>query len=294
MVSMSVAEMPFARKVIAAAVLAAGVALPGLVAAAERHGDLAATGFGSANLFARGSLQKSNFGIRLLSISGPENFDEVEAVEDATSDVLRLYGDMPVPAAAVTTPDSLENRRPFANTFGVSWQHRLNARDSLSVAAEYGTGATAAHARSEVTDARTADARTGVSWTSSWGGEFRPSLTGSLFVGDESAREETSRYLDRRYVGLSVGGQLNLFRDHTPYVAFQYRRSYYDMGLPGETLPLGPHMDDRSLLSAGWRWQVQPSMSLEAGASFGLNSSGQDLYSTERSRLFFGTRYDFQ
>lgn len=291
---MNVAEMRFARKLLVSAVLAAGVSLPGLTAAAERHDDLATTGFGSANLFARGNLQKSSFGIKLLSIAGTENSEEVEAVEDATSDVLRLYGDLPAPVAAVATPDPLENRRPFASTFGVSWQHRLNARDSFAVAAEYGAGAAAVHARPEITDTRTDDARTGVSWTSSWGGELRPSLTGSLFVGDESAREETARYLDRRYVGLSVGGQLNLFRDHTPYVAFQYRRSYYDMPMPGDALPLGPRTDDRSLLSAGWRWQVQPSMSLEAGASFGLNSGGQDLYSTERSRVFFGTRYDFQ
>jgi hypothetical protein len=288
MVSMGVAVTPFARKLIVSTVLAAGAVLPAMSAAGDRRDDTA-IGFGSAGLSARSSLPKSSFGIKLLSIAGQDARDDVDVADEAAgSNVLRLYGDVATPTAVAPSTDGPDQYRPLASSFGVSWEHRLSARDSLSLAAEYGAGVSG-HARPD-----TADARTGVSWTSGWGGGFRPSLTGSVFVGDETARDETLRYLERRYVGLSVGGQLNVFRDHTPYVALQYRRSYYDGSNINETLPLGPRTDDRSLFSAGWRWQVQPSMSLEAGASFGLNSSGQDLYNNERSRVFFGTRFDFQ
>jgi hypothetical protein len=102
-------------------------------------------------------------------------------------------------------------------------------------------------------------------------------------------------------MGFAVGGQMTLAKSHTPYLAYQLRRSYYDGengglrfgGLYDDSLP-SSRPDDRSLFTAGYRWQASRSLSLQAEASYGLNSDGQDLYNQERTRLFFGTRFDFR
>jgi hypothetical protein len=278
------------RKSIVVAAIAAASALAGATVCADQSEVAGVFGLNAGSSSLRYGVPAGAFGLRLYS--GADR-DVADNTDDAGTDVLRLYGDMsmpvtvPSPAADSTGVDSDAFRKSL-NSFGVMWQHRLSARDHFSLAAEYGAGsAGGAHVD-------TAQTRTGLSWTSEWGGGFRPSLTGSVFLGDETARDDSYRFLGRRYVGLSVGGQLSLFRDHTPYVALQLRRSYYDAATLGDNSLLTGRTDDRSLLSAGWRWQVQPNMSLEAGASYGLNASGQDLYNTERSRLFFGTKFDFR
>jgi long-subunit fatty acid transport protein len=52
--------------------------------------------------------------------------------------------------------------------------------------------------------------------------------------------------------------------------------------------------EDRSQISAGWKWQVQPNWSVHAEASYGLNGANLDPNSPDRSRIFFGTRFDFR
>jgi hypothetical protein len=182
--------------------------------------------------------------------------------------------------------------------FGLAWQHRLNAHERLALSAERGESSLFA------TYPEAGDTRAAVAWTREWSGALRPSFTGSVFLGDETARDEGLGTLGRRYVGFTVGGQLNLFRDHAPYLAFQMRRSYYEnyAGAPNGVVAADPLMgasglrsDDQSRLAAGWRWQVQPHMSLEAGASFELGAPAVvDPGVTEGNRLFFGTRFDFR
>jgi hypothetical protein len=175
------------------------------------------------------------------------------------------------------------------NGFGVKWQHSVNALHSFALSAEYGEGSAIAPSAFDTQDTRAA-----FSWTSRLLGGVRPSLTGSVFVGDEMSRDDLYRGWGRKYYGFTVGGSLTLFDAHTPYVSFKMQRGLYDSA--DDAAFVSPRSSDRSLLSAGWKWQVQRDFSLQAEASYGLsnNTLNPELYLPERSRVFFGTRFDFK
>ncbi|HEY5682661.1 MAG TPA: hypothetical protein VIR61_03195 [Sulfuricaulis sp.] len=208
------------------------------------------------------------------------------------ANTVRFYGEFesfrPRPSSFSSKLDSSPGR---LNMFGVAWQHRLNAMNTFAVSAEYGEGTIAyPSSPSDMYDTRAA-----FSWTSVLPSAVRPSITGSVFIGDEMAREEIYRHLGRRYYGFTVGGSLTLFQSHTPYVSFKMQRSQFDT--TDETLFNTQRSGDRSLLSAGWKWQIQRDFSLQAEASYGLgesSSSSLDPYSLERSRILFGTRFGFK
>jgi hypothetical protein len=182
--------------------------------------------------------------------------------------------------------DPTSNR---VNAFGMRWQHHMDTMNSFAISAEYGEGVAI-----NPSPLDTLDTRAAFSWTSRLPSTVKPSITGSVFLGDEVAREEIYRHLGRRYYGFTVGGSLTLFQSHTPYVSFKMQKSMYDTA--DEPTYVSPRSGDRSLLSAGWKWQVERSFSLQAEASYGLGSSSTSLdpYSLERSRILFGTRFGFK
>lgn len=236
----------------------------------------------------------ASFGIS-LSNSWQNSLEESYSPDSGDSrleaNTIRLYGEVESLRRGASgfsaTPDSSLGR---VNMFGVAWQHRLNALNTFAVSAEYGEG-TAVYPSPQ----DTYDTRAAFSWTSVLPSAVKPSITGSVFFGDEMAREEMYRHLGRRYYGFTVGGSLTLFQSHTPYVSFKLQRSLYDTAY--ETLLNFPRSGGRSLLSAGWKWQIQRDFSLQAEASYGLGegySSSLDPYSLERSRILFGTRFDFK
>jgi hypothetical protein len=210
-------------------------------------------------------------------------------------------GDVGVGASSVSFYGEIEtpgNQRPSSfeetsgnrvNAFGVRWQHHVDTMNSFAISAEYGEGAAV-----NPSPLDTLDTRAAISWTSRLPSAVKPSVTGSVFLGDEVAREEIYRHLGRRYYGFTVGGSLTLFQSHTPYVSFKMQKSLYDTA--DEPSFVSPRSGDRSLLSAGWKWQVQRGFSLQAEASYGLGSSTTSLdpYSLERSRILFGTRFGFK
>jgi hypothetical protein len=182
--------------------------------------------------------------------------------------------------------DSSANR---LSGFGVKWQHRVDATNTVALSAGYSEIAWSASGP----NVDTLDTRAAVSWSGSWSGAYlRPGVSGSVFVGDETARDETYQQLGRRYYGFSVGGELQLAQDHTPYFSYRLRRDLYSSEDP-TYLASSPY-EDRSQISAGWRWQVQRNWSLQAEARYGLNGANLDPYSPDRSRFFFGTRFDFR
>lgn len=241
-----------------------------------------------------------SFGLDLYrpkSIVMEEGYLQDSSESSPGFDTVRLYGEVEtsgmlslsargsrVPPQAPLDDSSL-NR---VNAFGVQWQHRLDAKNSFAVSAEYGEGVAVFPIRLDTLDTRAA-----FSWTSQFSGGIKPNLTSSVFLGDETAREEIYRHLGRKYYGFAVGGSLTLFQAHTPYVSFKMQKSLYE---PAEdSLLVSPRSDDRSLLSAGWKWQVQRGLSLQAEASYGLGSTANpELYNPERSRILFGTRYGFK
>jgi hypothetical protein len=203
------------------------------------------------------------------------------------ADRVHLYGELestrePYRMAQDSSLDRL-------SSFGVKWQHSVNALHSFAVSAEYGEG-TAIYPSAFGTQ----DTRAAFSWTSRLLDGTKPSLTGSVFVGDEMGREDIYRSLGRKYYGFTVGGSMTLFDSHTPYVSFKMQRGLYDT--VDDPTFISPRSGDRSLLSAGWKWQVQRDFSLQAEASYGLNNytPNPELYVPERSRVFFGTRFDFK
>jgi len=220
-------------------------------------------------------------------------------VQQVGSDVIRLYGGLAAttPALSPASTPLLGEVSPFStpveqrlNAFGAKWQHRLDSTHSFAVSAGYRETTSLYQPTQDVLDTQAA-----VSWSSRWAGGVRPGLTGSLFVGDETARDVEDRFSGRKYYGFTIGGQLTLFQEHTPYLSYRLQRSLYD---PAED-PLAiqqSRYSDRSQLLAGWKWQVQRNWSLQAEASYNFNtdSSSLDSYNPERSRIFFGTRFDFR
>lgn len=216
-------------------------------------------------------------------------------------DGLRLYGEIDrkadllyAPLANIDrvgghAPGLFESHSNRLAGFGVNWQHRLDASNSLALSAGYSESAWEYR---PALNLDVYDTRAALSWTSIGSGSFRPGFTGSVFVGDENVRDEAYQRLGRRYYGFSVGGQVTVFQEHTPYLFFRHRRNFESAFDDPATLLYGE--EERSLLSAGWRWEVQPNWSLQAEAIYGLGGSAVDPYAPDRSRFFFGTRFDFR
>lgn len=219
---------------------------------------------------------------------------------DEEADVVRVYGEFERLPGTWQTPIAAINRDTGAEPllseydsrlsgFGVRWQHRVDSGNTVALAAGYNEFVWAAQ---PTRNHDMLDTRAALSWTTTGNGELRPGLTSSVFVGDESARDDSTRRFGGRYYGFSVGGKLTVAQDHTPYLSYRLRRNYYSAD--DSMYALLPY-EDHALVSAGWKWQVQSNWSLQAEASYGLNGQAVDPYAPlDRSRFFFGTRFDFR
>ena len=289
---------PFNKAVLASvALLVAGPALSAPAGKPSWFNDTPFAGAGALGVPEARLLTPSDytsFGINLFSSRqsvAEEGYPANARPFGPDTNTVRLYGEVESPRSGTSSFSSVEDPSlGRVNAFGVSWQHRLNAMNSFAVSAEYGAG-TAVYPL----PLDTLDTRAAFSWTSVLPSAVKPSITGSVFLGDEIAREDVYRHLGRKYYGFAVGGSLTLFQSHTPYVSFKMQRSLYET--TDDSLFVSPRSGDRSLLSAGWKWQVQRDLSLQAEASYGLgetSGSSLDPYNLERSRILFGTRFGFK
>lgn len=284
------------KTILAGAVLlaAAGPALSAPTAKLSWFNDTPFAGVGALGVpevRLRNPSEYSAFGLNLYH-SRQATVEEgypLDAGETALgTNTVRLYGEVESSGSRTTRYSSEESPIGRINAFGVKWQHHLDTVNSFAVSAEYGEGTAVYPSPLETVDTRTA-----FSWTSRLPNAMKPSITGSVFLGDETAREEIYRHLGRKYYGFTVGGSLTLFQSHTPYVSFKMQKSLYDT--VDEPSFVAPRSGDRSLLSAGWKWQVQRDFSLQAEASYGLGTAPSlDPYNIERSRIIFGTRFGFK
>ncbi|HEX7043124.1 MAG TPA: hypothetical protein VF203_00785 [Burkholderiales bacterium] len=293
-----------ARATVAAAI---GLLLPGVAAAAGRFSWFDETPardtLGQVRLpFSPLNPQaRLTFGIDAYqSLSSGALLDDYALTQDpGDRTVIRLYGEFaprlgdlysPLtvlnPVAADETP-VLGSANSRLSGFGIKWQHRVDAYHTFAVSAGYSEVPWSI----EAPHLDALDARAALSWSSKWGGALQPGLTGSFFFGDESVRDEAYQQLGRRYYGFSLGGELRLAQDHTPYFAYRMKRNIYSSDDPA--FAMAPQ-EEYAQFSAGWRWQVQPNWSLQAEATYGLNGAPLDPYSPDRSRFFFGTRFDFR
>lgn len=190
--------------------------------------------------------------------------------------------------------ESVFNRQSYTqlDAWGVKWQHDLDNDSSFSLAASHSDNVYADEALQNTTSNMAT-----LSWTSRFSGSRKPSLTGSVFLGDEAAAEESDELLARRYYGFSLGGQMTFFKSHTPYLQLKLQKSRYALNDDANNLEQAedglPEPDYYSRLSAGWRWRVQGNWSVNAEANY--SSSEKELnWRFNESKIFFGTRYDFR
>lgn len=190
--------------------------------------------------------------------------------------------------------ESVFNRQSYTqlDAWGVKWEHDLDSDSSFSLAASHSENI---YAR-ETLQNTTSNMAT-LSWTSRFTGSRKSSLTGSVFLGDEAAAEQSDELLARRYYGFSLGGQMTFFQSHTPYLQLKLQKSRYTLDDGLNTLEQAegavPEPDYYSRLSAGWRWKVQGNWSVNAEANY--SSSDTELnWRFNESKIFFGTRYDFR
>jgi hypothetical protein len=225
--------------------------------------------------------------------------DAAQADYGSESNVVSVYGEVLSGGNDFYTPLAILNRGSVETGtgdnrltgFGVKWQHRVDSSNTFAVTAGYSESPWLAQAHNQALGIL--DTRAALSWTSTWSGGMRPGMTGSVFVGDESIRDEAAyQRLARKYMGFALGGQLNVTQDHTPYFSYRMQRRFYS-STEDPTYALYPY-EDRAQIAAGWRWQVQSNWSVHAEAAYGLNGVSLDPYTTERSRVFFGTRFDFR
>ncbi len=206
-------------------------------------------------------------------------------------DTLRLSGGFEREPWRAVAPRLLETEEQSGSAgrlraLSVAWEHRLDAASHVTFSAGY-SGTSPAHPGAF----EHADTRASMSLTNRWIGDHSPRLTGSVFVGGEKGTVETYRLLGRRYYGFAIGGELTLSQAHTPYISFQTQRAYAGNE---EILPGIFPDDERSQIAAGWKWQAKRYLSLQAEASYGYNGNRLQLRNLERSRVFFGTRFDFK
>jgi hypothetical protein len=283
--------MPLAKRLLPVLLFAA---LPSISVAAGKY-----------SWFGEGSTDSSALQLR-PSAFGAEIYRSLDAADKdlespSSEHTVSLYGDYSARGLAIDS-DADATARRFAN-FGVRWQHRVSAQDRLSVSAQQAEGALS---RAMAPNPDTLDTRATISWTRDLPWSWRPSISGGVFLGDETARDDSLRSFGRRYYGFTVGGEMRLLQAHTPYVSFRMERSLYDMpetnsfGASGVTNGIAPSLraiDDSSRLAAGWRWQAARGLSFQAEASYGFNFDNSPdplLRDRERSRVFFGTRFDFK
>lgn len=180
--------------------------------------------------------------------------------------------------------ESLDGRRRF-DALGLEWQQALAPNRTLALGARLGETDFDGH-RNLVNS----EAAVGLSTV--FPTLLQPKLRGTVFLGGDSTRDDSLRYLGRRYYGLTLGGRFSVFQGHTPYVSLTMQWSDYNGG------DSAPHVqrDEASRLAVGWDWRVSGNFGLRAQANYIINSPALDPFGLYqgRSQYFLGTRYRFR
>ncbi len=210
-------------------------------------------------------------------------------------DVLQPYWASSTSSAA-TTHETLTptEQSPLFNSAGqqkqllaLKWRHQPVDGHSLRLSAGYGDDV---YLEEMPYDSVSTMAE--LAWTGQGAGRFRPSLSGSLFVGEADTRDEAYRHLDRKYVGFTLGGRVTLFKTHSPYISFRRLRASYGEAALEDPLVASAEI---SRFTAGWDWQVRPNWRLRAEADYTLEDDFSLSFNRyNRSRVFFSTRFDFR
>lgn len=184
--------------------------------------------------------------------------------------------------------ERLSGRNTRLDGWGVRWKHYLSDENSFEVAARRSSNLYG----EDVPLQDTTSTMASLSWTSRVTGDGRSSLTGSVFLGDETEADDKKGRLGRKYYGLEIGGRFSLSKRHTPYLSLKLQKSDF-VGDEQEGTLQGLQSDYYSRVSAGWNWRVLDNWSLQAEANYSF-SDPELNWQFDRSRIYFGTRYDFR
>lgn len=171
------------------------------------------------------------------------------------------------------------------NALGVEWEQELLPGHRLALSAERG-----GHMAQGEAGLDTSRTRASVRVSSALPALSGAQLSGTVFLGGETPKDEVYKHLGRRFYGFSLEGRFTAFRHHSPYTSLQMQRSDYDTDMAAVA---GPRWEDYSRLAAGWDWQIMPNWGLRAEANYSLNTSNERAYEYDRSELFFSTRFNF-
>jgi len=193
--------------------------------------------------------------------------------------------------------------------WGLKWQHTLEDGDSFALSAHRSDNLY--HEAEDITGS-SSSTMASFSWTSRWQGGYRPSLTGSVFIGDETGEAtdvaESVTEFGRRYYGISVGGEMTLFQSHTPYVSLKFQKNQYNEDALGADSGLNSvdtsHVLDSGIdplagaemfsrLSAGWNWRIRSNWSVTAEANY-IMENNEYNGNVDQGQIYFGTRFDFR
>jgi hypothetical protein len=172
------------------------------------------------------------------------------------------------------------------DAFGLAWSRRLDSSNLVSLSAQYGDYAYLDQVARDTTNSLAAFA-----WSSELSSASHVRVSSSIYLGDESAKDEAYRSLGRRYYGVTLDGRFTPYRNHTPYASLRLQRSDY---LNEDPLSANARREDYSRLAAGWDWQVRPNWGLRAEANYSLNNSTVESYGYDHTRVLFSTRFDFR
>lgn len=179
-----------------------------------------------------------------------------------------------------------EQRAHRFNALGVEWEQELLPGHRLALSAERG-----GHVALDESGLDTSRTRAALRVSSELPALNGAQVSGTVFLGGETPRDEVYKHLGRRFYGFSLEGRFTAFRHHSPYTSFQVQRSDYDTADPAAA---SARWEDYSRLAAGWDWQIMPNWGLRAEANYSLNTSNESAYEYDRSELFFSTRFNFR
>ncbi len=172
------------------------------------------------------------------------------------------------------------------NLFGLNgqWQHTFDARNMLSVFAQYAT--------LKYPDASTLDAdqlSSGVSWIHAMAVQYQPVIYLTGYLGTEDEKSSTATFAGRDYFGVRAGAQLRTSSRLSWNGVLAYQSSDYH----GPDIFNITHKDDYINLQLAANYSFPKDWSLKPEISYTKNDSNADLSSYTRTRAMVNLRKEF-
>lgn len=177
-------------------------------------------------------------------------------------------------------------RSTARNLYGLNgqWQHTIDARNMLSVFAQY--------ASLKYPDASTLDANqlaTGLSWVHAMDGKYQPVIYLAGYLGKEDEKDSAYKFAGRDYVGLRAGGSFRTSARLSWSGVLAYQTSEYNgpdfFGITHEDNYINLELTANYQLAKGW--VIHPEV------NYTDNDSNMDLSSYTRARAMVNVRKEF-